>query len=65
MKRRMLTRIRVEKQKRAGKRGRYRRARVRDTKDLRGAKGALLKSAADVGLKDELAESRGRVRRAW
>lgn len=48
MKKRALARIKAEKAKRARKRGR------KDPKDLRGAKGALLKSAIEGLTEDEL-----------
>lgn len=60
MKRRMLARITVAKAKRTRKRGRHHAApRARDPKDLRGAKGVLLESAAEAVLPDQLAEAQG------
>ncbi len=54
MKKAMLTKIKIEKAKRMRKLARSRPPiRVKDPKDLRGAKGALLKSAAAVVLEDE------------
>ncbi len=54
MKKTLLTRIRVEKAKGIRKRVRRRSSlRVKDPKDLRGAKGALLRNAAAVALEDE------------
>ena len=50
MKKRTLARIQVEKEKRAQKRARrHPSGRTKDPKDLRGAKGALLKQAAEEG----------------
>jgi hypothetical protein len=54
MKKAMLTKIKIEKAKRMRKLARRRPPiRVKDPKDLRGAKGALLESAAAVVLEDE------------
>jgi len=54
MKKRLLTKIKVEKVRRVRKRARRRAAiAVKDPKDLRGAKGVLLKSADEVALGDE------------
>lgn len=54
MKKTLLTKIKVEKAKRIRKRERRRASlTVKDPKDLRGAKGALLKNAAAVVLEDE------------
>ena len=50
MKKRTVVRIKVEKEKRAQKRAkRHPSRRSKDPKDLRGAKGALLKQAAEEG----------------
>lgn len=55
MKKRMLARIKVEKARRMGKRARHHPApKPRDPKDLRGAKGTLLKDAAERALRDDL-----------
>jgi hypothetical protein len=49
MKKRMLARVEAEKAKRVRKRARRRSLRgAKDPKDLRGARGALLKAAADL-----------------
>ena len=49
MKKRTLTRIKVEKERRTQKRAQRRPSRrAKDPKDLRGAKGVLLKNAADA-----------------
>ena len=58
MKKAELTKIKVEKAKSVRKRaGRRAAVAVKDPKDLRGAKGALLKSAAAAILEEEEEES--------
>ena len=60
MKRTMLAAIKTAKAKGLQKRGRRRpRSRQRDPKDLRGAKGALLKGAIDTVLEEELSDTQG------
>ncbi len=54
MKKRMLARIKVMKTKRMQRQVRHRSSpRPTDPKDLRGAKGALVKSAVEATLEDE------------
>ena len=60
MKRTMLAAIKTAKAKGSHKRGRRRfRPPRKDPKDLRGAKGALLKGAIDTVLEEELSDTQG------
>jgi hypothetical protein len=57
MKKRMLARVKALKTKSAQKRARHGPwPRAKDPRNLRGAKGALLKSAAEAALEDSTAE---------
>lgn len=73
MKKALLTKIRVQKAKRMGKRARRGAGRMRDPQDLRGAKGALLKNAIAAVVEEESSTSESaeprhppvRVRSDW
>jgi hypothetical protein len=59
MKKTMLAAIKTAKAKGSQKRGRGSGPQRKDPKDLRGAKGALLKGAIDTVLEEELSDTQG------